>query len=49
MDAETAAQMVQLVLPGGRFVEPFATFLSEQRDYKKINRDQWDNFLRCAV
>jgi hypothetical protein len=41
VDSETAAQMLQLVLPGGRFVEPFCAFLTQQKDYKKVNADQW--------
>ena len=41
VDSETAAQMLQLVLPGGRFVEPFCSFLTQQKDYKKVNADQW--------
>lgn len=48
VDSETAAQMLQLVLPGGRFVEPFCSFLTQQKDYKKVNADQWSNFLRFS-
>jgi DCN1-like protein 4/5 len=29
-----------------RFGEDFCTFLTEQQDYKKINTDQWTNFLK---
>lgn len=41
IELETAAQMLEVVLPGGRFVQPFCTFLVEQGEYKKINADQW--------
>lgn len=42
IDVETAAQMLGLVLPGGRFVPEFAAFLTGgQKDYKKLNADQW--------
>lgn len=46
MDCETAAQMLPVVLPGGRFVEPFCLFLTEgqlafKEQWKKINADQW--------
>lgn len=41
IDSETAAQMLQLVLPQGRFVDSFCTFLTQQKDYKKVNADQW--------
>jgi len=42
IDVETASQMLPLVLPDGQFVEPFCEFLVEQREYKKINTDQWN-------
>ncbi|KAL4430988.1 hypothetical protein ABPG75_006244 [Micractinium tetrahymenae] len=48
VDTDTAAQMLGLVLPGAPFVEPFCEFLTEQKDYKKINADQWNNFLRFS-
>lgn len=48
VDIETVAQMLQIVLPDGRFVEAFCQFLTEQQDYKKINSDQWSNFLRFS-
>ncbi|KAL4859445.1 DCN1-like protein 2 [Chlorella vulgaris] len=48
IDSEMAAQMLPLVLPEGRFVPQFCTFLTEQKDYKKVNADQWANFLRFS-
>ncbi|KAL4426820.1 hypothetical protein ABPG77_006606 [Micractinium sp. CCAP 211/92] len=48
IDTDTAAQMLALVLPGAPFVEAFCEFLTEQKDYKKINADQWNNFLRFS-
>jgi hypothetical protein len=36
IDSEMAAQMLPLVLPEGRFVPQFCTFLTEQKDYKKV-------------
>ncbi|PSC73760.1 DCN1 4 [Micractinium conductrix] len=48
VDVETAAQMLPLVLPEGRFVAPFCEFLTQQNDYKKMNLDQWNNFLRFS-
>lgn len=48
IDTDTAAQMLALVLPGAPFVDSFCKFLTEQKDYKKINADQWSNFLRFS-
>ncbi len=48
IDVDTAAQMVELAMPDGRFVRSFAQYLREQRDYKKLNEDQWLNFYRCS-
>lgn len=49
VDAETIAQLLPIVLPDGRFVSPFCEFLVTQQDYKKINADQWVNFLRFSL
>ena len=41
--------MLRVVLgPEARFVDAFARFLTEQTDYKKMNSDQWLNFLRFS-
>ena len=42
VDTDTASQMLQLVLPDGQFVDEFCAFLTHQKDYKKINSDQWN-------
>ncbi|GAB4817652.1 hypothetical protein N2152v2_004698 [Parachlorella kessleri] len=46
IDIETAAQMLELVLPGTPFTEPFCEYLGHQTDYKKISMDQWQGFYR---
>jgi DCN1-like protein 4/5 len=48
VDADTVAQMLPIVLPDGRFVAEFCEFLTQQQDYKKVNADQWVNFLRFS-
>lgn len=48
IDVETAAQMLPLVLPQGRFVKPFCEFLTHQQEYKKMTSDQWSNFLKFS-
>jgi hypothetical protein len=49
VDVETAAQMLRLALPGGRFVDAFCEFLQVQEEYKKMNVDQWDSFYRFSA
>ena len=49
IDVETATEMLQVVLPQGRFVPEFCEFLNTQTDYKKMNADQWSNFLRFSI
>ncbi len=49
IERETAAQMLQIVFPKGRFVAEFCEFLSIQLDYKWINMDQWTNFLKFSL
>lgn len=46
IDVDTAATMLQLVLPGQPFVEPFCEYLHLQGDYKKLTMDQWTGFFR---
>ena len=46
IDIETAAQMLELVLPGTPFTEAFCEYLGHQTDYKKISLDQWQGFYR---
>ena len=48
IDVETAAEMLQIALPDGRFVPAFCEFLTTQTDYKKLNSDQWNNFLKFS-
>lgn len=48
IDVNTAIEMLKLVYPGGPFVSEFSSYLEEQQDYKKINLDQWSNFLRFS-
>eukprot|EP00887_Chlorella_sp_A99_P005482 scaffold1.g5482.t1 len=48
VDVETAAQMLRVAMPLGRFVKAFCDFLGEQKEVKKISRDQWSQFLRFS-
>lgn len=48
IDVETATEMLEIVYPQGRFVDSFCEFLKEQTSYKKMNLDQWMNFLRFS-
>ena len=48
IDVEEAVQMLALALPGGPHTAPFCDFLQRQTEYKKINADQWDSFLRFS-
>ncbi len=49
LDKETAAEMLKLVYPQGRFVDSFCIYLSHQTDYKFLNMDQWTNFLKFSM
>jgi DCN1-like protein 4/5 len=49
IDTDTAAEMLRLVYPQGQFVDAFCTFLKNQKEYSKINADQWSNFLRFST
>jgi len=45
IDTETAAAMVELLLPKGPHTEKFCEFLRQSGKYKVINKDQWSCFL----
>ncbi len=49
VDVESAAQMLELVMPSGRFVPQFCAFLRGQAAYKTLNLDQWHSFLRFSA
>ena len=46
IDVETAAQMLSIVFSHNPHVPPFTEFLAQQKDYKTVNMDQWNGFLR---
>jgi DCN1-like protein 4/5 len=48
IDTDTAATMLEIVLPDGAFAQQFARFLRSQTDYRKVNADQWACFLRFS-
>jgi Cullin binding len=48
IDLETAAQMLQIALPGNPHTEPFTSYLQEQTEYKCVTGDQWNSFFRFA-
>jgi len=49
VDVETAAAMLELILPKGSHTKQFAAFLrGNSTTYKVINRDQWMCFLEFS-
>ncbi|KAG6551944.1 hypothetical protein Mapa_006561 [Marchantia paleacea] len=46
LDLETACQMLELVLGPRPHLSNFVQFLQEQTEYKAMNLDQWNAFLR---
>mmetsp|Transcript_70684 Transcript_70684/g.223789 ORF Transcript_70684/g.223789 Transcript_70684/m.223789 type:complete len:221 (-) Transcript_70684:207-869(-) len=46
LELETAVQMLKLVLADEPLVPSLAEFLEDQTEYKGINMDQWQGFLR---
>ncbi|KAL4524828.1 hypothetical protein Ndes2526A_g06932 [Nannochloris sp. 'desiccata'] len=49
LERDTAVEMLQLVLPEGRFVSEFCEYLTFQSDYRFLNMDQWINFLKFSI
>jgi len=48
VDIETAASMLELVLPNGPHTKNFGEFLRQSQSYKVINKDQWNCFLEFS-
>lgn len=48
IDIDTAAPMLELVLPHGPHTKKFAEFLKQTQSYKVINKDQWNCFLEFS-
>ena len=48
IDVDTAAQMLHIVYPEGRWVPALCEYLPIQTEYKKIGKDQWENFLKFS-
>lgn len=48
IDVDTAAAMLKLTIPHGKFTEALGEFLVAQDSYKKINVDQWNQFYRFS-
>lgn len=48
IDIESAASMLELVLPHGPHTKKFSEFLRKASTYKVINKDQWNCFLEFS-
>lgn len=48
LDVETASTMLSLVLQNRPHCRSFLSFLEEQTEYKALNLDQWNAFLRFS-
>jgi len=48
VDMETAATMIELILPKGPHTQKFLEFLKQTKSYKVINKDQWLCFLEFS-
>jgi hypothetical protein len=48
VEAETAAQMLGVVLPDGPLTPRLQEFLAEQTEYKVVSADQWLGMYRFS-
>eukprot|EP00899_Mesostigma_viride_P008559 jgi/Mesvir1/17704/Mv18986-RA.1 len=48
LELDTAMQMLQLVLADAPHIQPLLEYLTEQREVKGINLDQWQSILRFS-
>ena len=51
-DIETAIEMLELIFSSSKdvpFITPFCAFLQAQKEYKAINKDQWNSLLEFCV